>query len=306
VHREWQDAVRMLEQTERVAGRTARGVPRTSPEPAAVSRVRGTPKFETLFDPEAIEAAAREWKLAAERLEVPVADLEGEVLDGIATAAAPKIGPKVRDHQLRRASWATSEMEFRVAAEASRQACADAMKRALELASFRDQTLWSMVDLERSMKDSAREQLEEERQRLADREQSLYDSLRQFEGKFATIRREARGTIMSLSDILFDFGKAELRRDAEINLAKVAVILVQFPEMDIQVEGHTDNIGSEDYNLKLSERRAAAVFAFLSEQGVSEERMTTRGYGMSQPVASNETPEGRQQNRRVDLVMREE
>jgi outer membrane protein OmpA-like peptidoglycan-associated protein len=296
----------MLEQTERVAGRTARGVPRTSPDPVLVSRVRGTPKFETRFDPEAIEAASREWKLAAERLEVPVADLEAQVLDGLATAAAPKVDPKVRDHQLRRASWAASEMEFRVAGEASRQTCADAMARALELATFRDQTLWSMVDLERGMKDSAREQLEQERQRLADREQSLYDSLRQFEGKFATIRREARGTIMSLSDILFDFGKAELRRDAEINLAKVAVILVQFPEMDIQVEGHTDNIGSEEYNLKLSERRAAAVFAFLSEQGVTEERMSTKGYGMSQPVASNETPEGRQQNRRVDLVMREE
>jgi outer membrane protein OmpA-like peptidoglycan-associated protein len=155
------------------------------------------------------------------------------------------------------------------------------------------------------MKDSARNQLEEERQRLADREQSLYESLRQFEGKFASIRREARGTIMSLSDILFDFGKSNLRREAELNLAKVAVILLQYPEMKIQVEGHTDNVGSEEFNQKLSERRAAAVHDFLVSQGVIADRMTTQGFGLSQPVASNETAEGRQKNRRVDLVIRE-
>jgi outer membrane protein OmpA-like peptidoglycan-associated protein len=163
-----------------------------------------------------------------------------------------------------------------------------------------------MVDLERGMKDTARSDLEEERARQADREQKLYESLKQFEGKFASIRREARGTIMSLSDILFDFGKSELRREAELNVAKLSVILQQFPEMHITVEGHTDNVGSEEYNLKLSEKRAKSVLDFLVREGVTAERMELKGYGMSQPVASNETAQGRQQNRRVDLVIREE
>ncbi len=156
------------------------------------------------------------------------------------------------------------------------------------------------------MKDTARRQLEDERSRMEDRQSQLYGSLKQFEGKFASIRREARGTIMSLSDILFDFDRATLRRDAELNLAKVAVILDQFPEMHITVEGHTDNVGAEEYNLKLSERRAQAVRDFLVSQGVEAARLDTRGYGMSQPVASNETAEGRQKNRRVDLVIAEE
>jgi outer membrane protein OmpA-like peptidoglycan-associated protein len=163
-----------------------------------------------------------------------------------------------------------------------------------------------MVDLERTMKESARAQLEETRSKLADREQELYKSLKQFEGKFATIRQEARGTIMSLSDILFDFNKADLRQEAKINLAKVSVILLQYPEMHISVEGHTDNVGSEDYNLKLSEKRAQSVYDFLVHEGVVAERMDTKGYGMSQPVTSNETAEGRQKNRRVDLVIRGE
>ena len=162
-----------------------------------------------------------------------------------------------------------------------------------------------MVDLERSMKDNVRHQLEEERARSADREQALYESLKQFEGKFATIRREARGTILSLSDILFAFGKSDLSREAELNLAKMAVILEQFPEMLILVEGHTDNIGSEEVNLKLSKRRAAAVHDFLAEQGLAPDRMEIKGYGMSQPVDTNTTPEGRSKNRRVDLVIRE-
>jgi outer membrane protein OmpA-like peptidoglycan-associated protein len=156
------------------------------------------------------------------------------------------------------------------------------------------------------MKDTARSDLEEERARQADREQKLYESLKQFEGKFASIRREARGTIMSLSDILFDFGKSELRREAELNVAKLTVILQQFPEMHITVEGHTDNVGSEEYNLKLSEKRAKSVLDFLVKEGVTPERLKLKGYGMSQPVVSNESAEGRQKNRRVDLVIREE
>jgi outer membrane protein OmpA-like peptidoglycan-associated protein len=307
-YRDWQDALRMLVQSERVAERAARGVTRTEPpeveqEPLP-DPVPAPP--DTTPDPEALSLGMEAWTLAARRLDVPVSDLQGRILDALSAAQAPKIDPEVRDHRLRLAGWAWLEMAERVRAEAARREARDSLERAILLSNDRDQALWAMVDLERSMKDTARNQLEEERQRQADREQKLYESLQQFQGKFASIHREARGTIMSLSDILFDFGKADLRRDAELNLAKVAVILSQFPEMKIVVEGHTDNVGSEEYNLKLSERRATAVSDFLISQGVDEARMDTKGYGMSQPIESNATPEGRQKNRRVDLVIREE
>ena len=125
------------------------------------------------------------------------------------------------------------------------------------------------------------------------------------EGKFASIHREARGTIVSLADILFDFNKATLRRNVEFNLVKISTILNQFGEMGILIEGHTDSIGTEEYNLDLSRRRARAVFEFLVSQGVDENRLSSEGYGESRPVADNSTDEGRQKNRRVDLVIQD-
>jgi len=137
------------------------------------------------------------------------------------------------------------------------------------------------------------------------RQDELYNALSQMEGKFASIRRDARGTIVSLADILFDFDKATLRRDVEFNLVKIATILNQFGEMKVLVEGHTDSVGSEEYNLGLSKRRAQAVYDFLVTQGVTASRMTWDGYGESRPVADNDTEEGRQKNRRVDLVIQD-
>jgi outer membrane protein OmpA-like peptidoglycan-associated protein len=125
------------------------------------------------------------------------------------------------------------------------------------------------------------------------------------EGKFATIRQDARGTIVSLADILFDFDKATLRRDVEFNLVKIATILNQFGEMSVLVEGHTDAIGTDEYNLGLSKKRAQAVSDFLASQGVDAKRLSWEGYGKTRPVADNDTDEGRQKNRRVDLVIQD-
>jgi outer membrane protein OmpA-like peptidoglycan-associated protein len=306
--RDWQDAIRMLEQTEKVAEREAPGIPRTPPPETTGPELPPVPPppSDSLADPSALLQDASGWNDAAARLQMPVAEAYGRFLESLNTAQTPKISPEDRAHALRGASWSVTELAHRVHTEAlRRQGQADLM-RALDIAAQRDQALWAMVDLERGMKESARTQLEDERARQADREEKLYESLKQFEGQFATIRKEARGTIMSLSDILFDFGKADLHQEAQLGLAKVSVILQQYPEMHIAVEGHTDNVGSEDYNLKLSEKRARSVYDFLVHEGVPAERLETKGYGMSQPVAPNETAEGRQKNRRVDLVIREE
>ncbi|MGH9417650.1 MAG: OmpA family protein [Terriglobales bacterium] len=116
-------------------------------------------------------------------------------------------------------------------------------------------------------------------------------------------RETARGLIMSMSDVLFDLNKATLRPDAQVKLAKVAGILQTYPGLKIQVDGYTDSTGTPDYNQQLSEQRAAAVAAFLTSQGVSSGGVSAQGFGQADPVASNQTAAGRQQNRRVELVV---
>jgi outer membrane protein OmpA-like peptidoglycan-associated protein len=108
-----------------------------------------------------------------------------------------------------------------------------------------------------------------------------------------------------LRGVNFDFNKANIRPDAAGILREAATILKQNGSVKVSVEGHTDSIGSEQYNLKLSVRRATAVKEFLVKEGVAETRLSTRGLGKSQPVASNDTADGRAQNRRVELKVAE-
>lgn len=108
-----------------------------------------------------------------------------------------------------------------------------------------------------------------------------------------------------LRGVNFDFDKANIRADAAPVLKEAAKVLQENAALKVSVEGHTDAKGTDDYNLKLSMRRAAAVKAFLVKEGVAEGRLSTRGLGESQPVASNETDDGRAQNRRVELKVSE-
>jgi outer membrane protein OmpA-like peptidoglycan-associated protein len=113
----------------------------------------------------------------------------------------------------------------------------------------------------------------------------------------------ARGLIVNMSDVLFDFNKYTLKSDAEVKLAKISGILLTYPNLKVQVEGYTDSVGSDEYNLKLSQERATAVQAFLIEQGVQPGNITSQGYGKADPVADNSTNSGRTQNRRVAMVV---
>jgi outer membrane protein OmpA-like peptidoglycan-associated protein len=116
-------------------------------------------------------------------------------------------------------------------------------------------------------------------------------------------RDTARGLIVNMSDVLFDTAKFTLRPEAREKLAKVAGIVAGHPGLRLAVEGYTDNVGGDDYNQQLSERRGSAVRDYLTQQGMQADSVSTRGFGKSQPVASNETASGRQQNRRVELVI---
>ena len=113
----------------------------------------------------------------------------------------------------------------------------------------------------------------------------------------------ARGLIANMGDVLFQTGKYELKPEARERLAKVSGILLAYSSLKVAIEGHTDAVGSDDYNQRLSEQRAEAVRDYFVNQGVSAPAVTARGLGKMQPIASNDTPEGRQRNRRVELVL---
>jgi outer membrane protein OmpA-like peptidoglycan-associated protein len=116
-------------------------------------------------------------------------------------------------------------------------------------------------------------------------------------------RESARGLIVSMSDVLFDSGKYSLKPGAREKLAKVAGILLSYPGLNIEVGGYTDNVGGDAMNQKLSENRAESVRDYLVQQGVSTNSVSSRGFGNSLPVSSNDNSAGRQQNRRVELLV---
>ena len=111
-----------------------------------------------------------------------------------------------------------------------------------------------------------------------------------------------RGMVVTLSDVLFDTGRATLKPGADRDLDRLATALKHNPNMRVMIEGHTDSVGGDDYNQALSERRAEAVADALRMRGVPENRYEVRGLGKAYPVASNDTQAGRQQNRRVEIV----
>ena len=116
-------------------------------------------------------------------------------------------------------------------------------------------------------------------------------------------RDSARGLIVSMSDVLFDTGKYSLKPGAREKLAKVAGILLAYPGLSIEVGGYTDNIGGDEMNQKLSENRAGSVRDYLVQQGVTTDSVSAKGFGNTLPVASNDNSAGRQQNRRVELLV---
>jgi outer membrane protein OmpA-like peptidoglycan-associated protein len=112
-----------------------------------------------------------------------------------------------------------------------------------------------------------------------------------------------RGLIVTLGDVLFDTGKASLKAGATSNLNKLVAFLNEYSDRTVLIEGYTDSVGSEDYNQGLSERRADSVKSYLAGQGIGSIRLSASGKGESDPVASNDSAAGRQQNRRVEVII---
>jgi outer membrane protein OmpA-like peptidoglycan-associated protein len=153
---------------------------------------------------------------------------------------------------------------------------------------------------------SAQAQLDQARQSAAQSEQEkaqLREQLRQQLNVILETRETARGLIVNMSDVLFDTGKYTLKPGAREKLAKIGGIVLAHPGLKLQIEGHTDSIGGDEYNQRLSEDRANSVRDYLVSQGVPADAVTARGFGKTQPVTDNSTAAGRQQNRRVELVV---
>ena len=135
-----------------------------------------------------------------------------------------------------------------------------------------------------------------------EKEQLRAQLLEQF-NRILETRDTERGLVVNLGDVLFAFGKFDLRPEARERLAKLSGIVLAHPGLFLSIEGYTDNVGGETVNQTLSENRAGAVRAYLISQGLDPKTMTTTGYGMSRPVADNSTADGRQKNRRVEIVI---
>jgi outer membrane protein OmpA-like peptidoglycan-associated protein len=172
---------------------------------------------------------------------------------------------------------------------AAAQAEADRLKRENDA-----QRAAAQADLDRAAREKA--------QAETDKAQLRAQLLLQFSAILQT-RDSARGLIVNMSDVLFDTAKYSLRPVAREKLARVAGILSGHPGLRLEVEGHTDSIGGDDYNQQLSENRATSVRDYLTHAGISTASVTAKGFGKNQPVASNSTSSGRQQNRRVELVV---
>ena len=139
-------------------------------------------------------------------------------------------------------------------------------------------------------------------QSVREREELRARLLQQFNLILET-RDTARGLVVNMSDVLFDSGKYTLRPLAREKLAKISGIVLAYPSLKLAVEGNTDSIGTEAFNQQLSEKRAEGVRSYLTQQGIPEASTTATGFGKTRPIASNDTSQGRQQNRRVELVV---
>lgn len=231
---------------------------------------------------EAIETERREQEQRAEEARARAAAEAQRAAEARAEAAQQAQQRQLAEQQQQQAEQARQQADLaRQQAEAARQAALQQQQQA-------------QAEAERAQlaAQQAEQQREAMRQRLIQQLNTVLQT-----------RDTPKGLVATMPDVLFAFNNANLKPDARERLAKVAGILLAYPDLKLRVEGYTDNIGSDQYNQVLSEKRAANVRDYLVSQGVPLDNVTAQGFGMADPVAPNNTAKGRQQNRRVELVL---
>jgi len=232
--------------------------------------------------------------------------------DARAFSAERQDQERIAAEQQAAANQARAEAEAKAAAEAKRQAeiasakqaqikaQADAeARRQAELAAAKQAQMQAEADALKAKEDAAKAEAEKARQAAAELRAQL---LEQF-NKVLPTTDTPRGLQVNMGDVLFDTGKYNLRMPAQLGLAKLSGIVLSHPGLKLAVEGYTDTTGTAAFNQTLSEQRANAVRDYLIQQGLDAGSITAQGFGPSDPVASNDTPQGRQQNRRVEIII---
>ena len=223
-----------------------------------------------------------------------------------------------REDAARRAA-ADAQAKAEADAEAARQHAEQAQTQADEDARRRAAAEQAQAEAEKQQaaalvqQQQAQAQAEAARAAAEDADRQKQEAIRQKEEMRARLlaqlnqvlqtRDTARGLIVSMPDVLFDFNKYTLKPEARERLAKISGIVEAYPGLKLQVEGHTDSIGSDEYNVQLSEKRAGSVRAYLVSNGVQPDNVSAQGFGKADPVADNSTASGRKLNRRVDMVV---
>jgi outer membrane protein OmpA-like peptidoglycan-associated protein len=199
-----------------------------------------------------------------------------------------------------------AEVERTALTEQRERARLDARTREVDAARMQARTAENAGAEQKLAADQARLAADAARQTAADSRQAALSSQQQA----AELQRELdemhaqvtdRGLVLTLGDVLFTSGKSDLKAGASGNLDKLAAFLTRYPQRTVTIEGYTDSLGSEDYNLRLSEQRAESVRLYLAGNGVASGRLAASGKGESDPVADNDSAAGRQQNRRVQV-----
>jgi outer membrane protein OmpA-like peptidoglycan-associated protein len=248
---------------------------------------------------------------------------ETEEADQAAKAASAAREADARRQASEEAQRAKSEAERRAAAEAQ-TASAQAQTTAAEAATAAAQREKREAELAMNQAkqsqqeaDAARRAALDEQAKLEAEKAAAIAAKQQAEGDAQALRQRlkdqlnvilatrdtARGLIVNMSDVLFDFNQSTLKPGAREKLAKISGVLLAYPTLHLSVEGHTDSIGTDEYNQTLSEKRAGAVRDYLTSNGINPANVAAVGMGKADPVASNDTAVGRQQNRRVEMVV---
>jgi outer membrane protein OmpA-like peptidoglycan-associated protein len=248
---------------------------------------------------------------------------------GTAARQAAQTAEEARVMSIKREQEEQAEKERKAAAERTAQAQAEAQAQQAAAAQAQAQAEQSQAqaaqaqqaqqqaELARQQSELAKQQAAQQAQQAEQARQQAEQARQQAENDKAQMRARmlqqlnqvlqtrdtARGLIVNMPDVLFDTGKADLKSAARERMAKVAGILIAYPDIRVEIDGHTDSTGSLEFNERLSQQRAESVRSYLSGQGVNSSTITTQGFGPSQPIASNNTAVGRQQNRRVELVV---
>ena len=192
------------------------------------------------------------------------------------------------------ATKAKEEAEAKAAEEAKRQA---------ELTAAKEAQMKAEAEAKQAAEKAKAEVAKEEAERARAATAALRAQLLQQLNSVLQTTDSPRGLVVNMADVLFDFGKYNLKTDAQIRLAKLAGIIQAHPGLHLAIEGHTDNIGSDEANMKLSQQRADTVRDFIIQQGLAQDTVTAVGLGKAEPVADNSTNEGRQKNRRVEIIV---